>query len=111
MFGISVAIWITLAMATTNVLGTVALKFSTDPDRQVYFSFGVVAYVIGAALYVSLLKEHSIALLAVVSSTLQLGLMISISIWLFDERVNLFQGTAMAVAIAASAVAMLANTH
>ncbi len=101
----------TFAMAAANVSGTMCLRVSTDPNKQEYFAAGIVAYIIGAALYVALLKDHSLAVLAVASSTLQLGLMISLSIWFFDERVNLVQGGAMAVAVAASAVAMLAAAH
>ena len=102
---------LTLAMSGVNVTGTLLLKFSVHPNKQEYFAAGIVAYIIGALLYVALLKEQSLAVLAVATSTLQLGLMISISVWFFDERVNLVQGTAMAVAVASAAVAMLAATN
>lgn len=109
------ALWsttaMTFAMAATNVLGSVALKLSAEPQKEQYFAAGIIAYVVGAVLYVSLLKENSIAVLAVASSTLQLGLMISMSVWFFDERVNLVQGSAMAIAVLAATIAMLAATH
>lgn len=100
-----------LAMAVTNVGGTLAIRTSLEPNKQVYFALGVVAYVVGAALYVALLKEQSLAVLAVVTSTLQLGLLISVSIWFFDEKVNVVQGSAMAVAVVAAAISMLAVSH
>lgn len=104
-------VFTTLAMATTNVLGTIALKISVAPSREPFFAAGIVAYTIGAALYVSLLKENSLAVMAVATSTLQVGLMISLSVWYFGEKVNMVQGSAMTVAVVAAAIAMLAATH
>lgn len=104
-------ILITTAMAFVNVVGTVALKFSSEPQKEQFFIAGIVAYIVGAALYVSLLKENSLAVVSVASSTLQLGLMISLSVWCFGEKINMVQGSAMTVAVVAAAVAMLAATH
>ncbi|MEL6375888.1 MAG: hypothetical protein AAFQ04_01670 [Pseudomonadota bacterium] len=101
----------TLAMAMVNAIGTVALKLTDGSHKEQFFAAAIVAYIIGAALYVSLLKENSLAVMAVASSTLQLGLMISLSVWYFGEKINLVQGSAMTVAVVAAAVAMLAATH
>lgn len=101
---------ITLLMALTNVLGATSLKLSVDPDKHTFFAIGIAAYVFGAVLYVKLLKEHSLAVLAVASSTLQLGLMIALSIWFFDERVNTVQSAAMLTAVVATTVVLLAAT-
>lgn len=101
----------TVAMAAINVGGTVCLKLSAEPNKQVYFAAGAIAYVIGAVFYVMLLREHSLAVMSVASSTLQLGLMISLSIWLFDERINVVQGSAMFMAVICASIAMLAATN
>lgn len=102
---------LTGAMALVNVMGAAFLKVSAQPNKQAYFAAGIVAYIIGATLYVALLKEQSVALLAVASTTLQLGLMISLSIWLFDEKINFVQGSAMFVAVLSASIAMLAASN
>jgi len=99
------------AMAVVNVGGTACLRQSIDPNKQLYFVVGLIAYIVGATLYVALLKESSLAVMAVASSTLQMGLVISLSVWLFDERINFVQGTAMLIAVASAAVAMLAASN
>jgi len=102
---------LTGAMALVNVMGATLLRVSSEPNKQAYFAAGIVAYIIGAVLYVSLLKEQSLAVISVASATLQLGLMISLSVWMFDEEINLIQGTAMLIAVASAAVAMLAAAN
>lgn len=104
-------VFMTFLMATTNVLGSVALKLSAEAHKEQYFAAGIIAYIMGASLYVSLLKQNSLAVVAVASSTLQVGLMISLSVWYFGEKINIVQGSAMTVAVVAAAVAMLAAAH
>ncbi|WP_300037202.1 hypothetical protein [uncultured Roseobacter sp.] len=98
-------------MSLVNVTGTLLLRASSDPNKQEYFAAGIIAYVIGAVFYVNLLKHNSLAVMAVASSTLQLGLMISLSVWYFDEKVSMLQGSAMMIAVVAAGVAMLAAAH
>jgi len=106
------ALWttiaMTLAMAATNVLGTVCLKLSSEPNKQEFFAAGIVAYIVAAALYVALLKEHSLAVLSVGSSVLQLGTLCTLSIWWFGDKISFVQGSAMAMAVVAATIAMLA---
>lgn len=97
----------TIAMAIVNVIGTVMLRISDGPHKEQYFAAGIVAYIIAAAIYVNLLKHSSLAVLAVASSTLQLGFMVCLSVWFFDEKTSLLQISAITIAIAGAAIALL----
>ena len=97
---------LTLAMAGVNVGGTICLKLSNGPDKQLFFAGGIVAYVVGAALYMALLKNNDLVVLSVTSSILQMGLVASLGIWM-GETVSVVQGAALLVALTGAAIAML----
>ena len=79
------------AMVAVNVLGTVSLRHYSGTDRELFFILGTGAYVLGAALYVYLMRGETLAVLVMVSAILQLGLMMGLSVWMFGEQVSLVQ--------------------
>lgn len=100
---------VTLTMAMINVGGTLSLKQFAGTNREIYFIGGCAAYVAGAALYVMLLRGHDLATLSVATAILQLGLVCTLAVWLFNEPVNPVQWLGLGIGVLSMAVVMLAS--
>lgn len=96
------------AMAILNVGGTAALKSYAGTDRDLYFLLGAAAYVAGATCYVVLLRGQSLAVLAMASTLIQLGLLAALSIWFWDDRFNLIQVLGLGTGFFGLAIVLLA---
>lgn len=97
------------AMGVLNVGGTAALKSYAGTEKDFYFLIGASAYVLGAACYVALLREQSLAVLALASTLVQLGLLAALSIWLWDDKFNLIQVLGLGTGFLGLSIVLLAN--
>lgn len=99
-------ILLSTAMAAINIGGTSFLKLSADPQKQSYFTGSIVAYVIAAGLYLTLMKNNDLVVPSLATSILQMGLVISLGVWI-GESVSAAQGITLLIAITTVAFAML----
>ncbi|MEO1324571.1 MAG: hypothetical protein AAFV59_16390 [Pseudomonadota bacterium] len=105
---ITQAVAITVAMAAINVGGTLSLKQAATSDRDIYLALGIAAYTVGAVLYLDLMRGQSLAILSVATSILQLGIVCSLAVWMFNETVTPVQWLGLAIGMLSMAIVMLA---
>lgn len=102
------AIFAMLCMTTVNTAGTLALKHYAGSDRDLFFVLGTAAYILGAAFYVLLLREQPLAVLATITTLMQLGLMTALSVWFYGEQVSPVQWLGLGTGFTGLAIVMIA---